>query len=164
MALIDCPECGHKVSDQADACPSCGRRLTDRLAKLELETELNRIDLEWERERQKYMVKKGKWGGGLKVPTKADALVGFVVGVILLGILIYTFPFNIVRAHGELFWRGVFVSIFLLAILPVTAYFYWKALEYERAEADYRRKREEVKAKYGRTNEDQRDESSPASG
>ena len=30
MALIDCPECGHKVDDQADACPSCGRRLTDR--------------------------------------------------------------------------------------------------------------------------------------
>jgi uncharacterized membrane protein YvbJ len=46
MALVDCPECGHKVSDQADACPSCGRRLTDRLATLELETELNRIDRE----------------------------------------------------------------------------------------------------------------------
>jgi hypothetical protein len=24
MALIDCTECGHKVSDQANACPSCG--------------------------------------------------------------------------------------------------------------------------------------------
>jgi predicted metal-binding protein len=48
MALIDCPECGHQVSDQADACPSCGRRLRRRLAELELEAELNRIDLEWE--------------------------------------------------------------------------------------------------------------------
>jgi len=27
MALTSCPECGHKVSDKADACPSCGRRL-----------------------------------------------------------------------------------------------------------------------------------------
>lgn len=24
MALIDCPECGHKVSDLAKACPQCG--------------------------------------------------------------------------------------------------------------------------------------------
>lgn len=24
MALIKCPECGHMVSDKADACPSCG--------------------------------------------------------------------------------------------------------------------------------------------
>lgn len=23
MALIECPECGHEVSDQAEACPSC---------------------------------------------------------------------------------------------------------------------------------------------
>ncbi|RFF30584.1 zinc-ribbon domain-containing protein [Wenzhouxiangella sediminis] len=24
MALIDCPECGHQVSDKASTCPSCG--------------------------------------------------------------------------------------------------------------------------------------------
>jgi rubrerythrin len=24
MALIDCPECGHQVSDAAETCPSCG--------------------------------------------------------------------------------------------------------------------------------------------
>ena len=24
MALIECPECGHAVSDQADSCPNCG--------------------------------------------------------------------------------------------------------------------------------------------
>lgn len=25
MALIECPDCGHEVSDQAVACPHCGR-------------------------------------------------------------------------------------------------------------------------------------------
>jgi uncharacterized protein (DUF983 family) len=25
MALIDCPDCNHKVSDNAASCPSCGR-------------------------------------------------------------------------------------------------------------------------------------------
>jgi hypothetical protein len=29
MALIECPECGHQVSDRADACPSCAFPLTD---------------------------------------------------------------------------------------------------------------------------------------
>lgn len=24
MAIINCPECGHEVSDQAKSCPSCG--------------------------------------------------------------------------------------------------------------------------------------------
>jgi DNA-directed RNA polymerase subunit RPC12/RpoP len=24
MSLMDCPECGHRVSDKAYACPSCG--------------------------------------------------------------------------------------------------------------------------------------------
>ncbi|MBW2257484.1 MAG: zinc ribbon domain-containing protein [Deltaproteobacteria bacterium] len=28
MGIINCPECGHEVSDQAGACPSCGHPLT----------------------------------------------------------------------------------------------------------------------------------------
>ncbi len=28
MALIECPECGHQVSDQASSCPNCGYPLT----------------------------------------------------------------------------------------------------------------------------------------
>lgn len=27
MALIDCPECRHRISDQAPACPQCGHPL-----------------------------------------------------------------------------------------------------------------------------------------
>ena len=27
MALMNCPECGHQVSDQAFTCPHCGRPL-----------------------------------------------------------------------------------------------------------------------------------------
>ena len=29
MAPTSCPECGHKISDKADACPSCGRKLSN---------------------------------------------------------------------------------------------------------------------------------------
>ncbi len=31
MALIQCPECQHSVSDSALACPSCGYKLKDSL-------------------------------------------------------------------------------------------------------------------------------------
>lgn len=27
MSLINCPDCDHKVSDQAEKCPSCGRTI-----------------------------------------------------------------------------------------------------------------------------------------
>lgn len=29
MALINCPDCGKKVSDQAPTCPNCGRPLEE---------------------------------------------------------------------------------------------------------------------------------------
>ena len=29
MAIIECTECGHKVSDKADVCPSCGYKVSD---------------------------------------------------------------------------------------------------------------------------------------
>ncbi|MCM1233354.1 MAG: zinc ribbon domain-containing protein [Ruminococcus flavefaciens] len=29
MALINCPECGNEVSDQADSCPHCGMTLKE---------------------------------------------------------------------------------------------------------------------------------------
>jgi uncharacterized membrane protein YvbJ len=29
MALIDCPECGYRVSDKADSCPQCGYKINE---------------------------------------------------------------------------------------------------------------------------------------
>lgn len=34
MAIIQCPECGADISDQADACPHCGKK-SDRVIKAE---------------------------------------------------------------------------------------------------------------------------------
>jgi DNA-directed RNA polymerase subunit RPC12/RpoP len=34
MALINCPECGKEISDQAISCPSCGYRVTKVLIKV----------------------------------------------------------------------------------------------------------------------------------
>ncbi|MBE0597775.1 MAG: hypothetical protein IH614_10940 [Desulfuromonadales bacterium] len=37
MALIDCPECTHKVSDRAAQCPSCGFPLKEGRERPRLE-------------------------------------------------------------------------------------------------------------------------------
>ena len=37
MALIKCPECGKKVSDQTKQCPNCGRTITDADKELAIE-------------------------------------------------------------------------------------------------------------------------------
>lgn len=45
MALIDCPECGKKVSDMAKACPSCGYPVFDLFTKKKLsEKEIQDIE------------------------------------------------------------------------------------------------------------------------
>ena len=30
MALLSCPNCGHKISDKADLCPFCSNRLNQK--------------------------------------------------------------------------------------------------------------------------------------
>ena len=33
MPLINCPDCGHQVSDQAPACPQCGRPINTAIVQ-----------------------------------------------------------------------------------------------------------------------------------
>jgi len=51
MALIKCPECGHQVSDKANACPNCGYPLLsvepDSLNVAEKPTSINQKEAAW---------------------------------------------------------------------------------------------------------------------
>jgi hypothetical protein len=62
MALIKCPECGHEISDQAESCPNCGLPQNNCLNEVALQTELNRIDLQWQKDREKHVMY-GPFGG-----------------------------------------------------------------------------------------------------
>jgi hypothetical protein len=102
QSATDCPECGHEVVASAKSCPYCGLDLTERPPngdrgsqadrrhrQTELELALTKIDLEWERKRPEYMVKRGRFQGGLAVPTKAGALLGSILlGMFGVGIAI----------------------------------------------------------------------------
>ncbi len=154
MALIDCPECGHEVSDKADACPSCGLRLTEQLnsPELQLEAELNRIDLEWERYHRKFMSSFKE--GGRPPKGEVEGLVGLVVlGTICMafGIWIIGFALGIWIVPEGRDERGAMVFLTALSFVLFFAglWGYHQDLEYLRAEAEYRGRRETVTAKYG---------------
>ena len=51
MALIKCPECGNKISDQADSCPKCGYEL--KKSNQEVGKQLNKIKGKWD---NKYLL------------------------------------------------------------------------------------------------------------
>jgi hypothetical protein len=145
MALIDCPECGHQISELAESCPSCGVPLTRQPAQLQLQLELTEIDLEWERERPKYVMHT-KYGQAV-VPNKWAAL--FVPLILLIvgigcGIKIAT---EIPGDEGIAF-GAMAGGVFLLAGLVAGFWSYGKAEAYEQAKADYLRKKEAARSKY----------------
>ena len=51
MALIKCPECGNKISDQAESCPKCGYEL--KKSNQEVGKQLNKIKGKWD---NKYLL------------------------------------------------------------------------------------------------------------
>ena len=148
MALTECPECGHQVSDAAETCPSCGVRLNDQTAELQLQLELSQIELEWERERKRHMMHT-KYGQEV-VPKKWSAAVVAVlsvVGGIACGIWISSLDQvqNPVAPAAAVLVAG-FIILFGLG---VSFWSYSKAAGYEQAEAEYRRKKEAAQSKYG---------------
>jgi hypothetical protein len=125
-----------------------------------LDLALTEIDLEWERKRPEYMITTGLfYGGRLDVPTKAQALVGStVLGMLGVGIAIGCW---VTVPEVGLLPGGLFGGLLLLASLIHGGWYYWKVAEYERAEAEYQRRREAAKAKHKAEDQTQREESSP---
>jgi hypothetical protein len=126
--------------------PSCTPPASDELAPLELQLELSRIELEWERERPKHMV--ASRFGKLAVPRKHDAAISIALMTVLgIGFGIWVaaqMPANDGIAAGILA-----AGVFLLIGVGVGAWSHDKAEAYEQAEAEYLRKREAARAKYG---------------
>lgn len=46
MALLNCPECNHEVSEYAEKCPNCGYPITDYVKQYKREQILTQIDFE----------------------------------------------------------------------------------------------------------------------
>jgi hypothetical protein len=111
--------------------------ITDRLA---------RIDREWERERQGYLIKDRT--GVRQVPTTGLAIGvavgGGVLGAFVIALALGNFgapTFTPISASGLLVLLGV---AFILVAGSFGIYCYWRALAYEKAFADYQARRNRI--------------------
>lgn len=116
--------------------------IQNQLEEITRQQEAARIDREWEREREGYLMTGraggGKYGGGYSyqyVPTVGGAIWTGLVAV-FGGVLWMGFVFS---SGGGAF--GLFGLVFLVFGLGFAFYQYTQAVAYEQAEADYKRRR-----------------------
>lgn len=144
MPPVKCPDCEHDISDEVKSCPSCDGELRELLAKVQKQAELNRIDLEWERERQTYMV--SVEGEKPLTPGRRSSAVVVLLCFVMLGVIGIVF-----------YWTGtpsvegggmITAVIFVVFGILLGLWQYGRAAEYEQAKAAYRRRRKEVESRY----------------
>ena len=109
------------------------QRIEEQVGQLAIESELNAIDAQWDRERETYMITGNN--GVKKLPTVAGSVVGGVI-VVVFGIF-WTAPAASMGGGGF----AAFGVLFILFGIGVSAYSYGKAQAYLAAERRYRRRR-----------------------
>jgi hypothetical protein len=116
--------------------PTVEPALYARLAELEWQAEVARLDREWDLERERYLVS-GRHGHR-SVPSRGMSVLG---GVVMVGFgAVWTALAASMRGPGlfPLFLAGV---VMILAGVGIGISTYSKAVAYERAQDDYRRRR-----------------------
>jgi DNA-directed RNA polymerase subunit RPC12/RpoP len=115
-------------------------QMSESLEAIQLQNELERIDREWQIEREKYRIE-GR-NGTSTLPSGGSALVAVIAGVVavLFGV-VWT---NMASSMGAPGWFPFFGLIFILAAFVGVASNVMKASRYSRAEQTYLRRREEV--------------------
>ncbi|MBE9226466.1 SHOCT domain-containing protein [Phormidium sp. LEGE 05292] len=117
-----------------------------RLEEMKLIDEVNRLDLDWQSEREKYMVT-GKYGNRY-VPRKGLEI---LIGMLFVGVGISLICKAALTSNPIQFLMGVFV-IFLGVLVGM--FRYGKACEYERAYQAYLSRRARVYKQYNRLGKD----------
>jgi hypothetical protein len=117
-----------------------------QVAELSLDNAVARLDREWQLERERYKVR-GRYGAR-EIPTRGMSVIG---GVVLTGFgIIWTvFAFTISEKAGR-FDNAIasvfpfFGVLFVFMGIGVSAYSYNKAVQYEKAYGNYRRRRQRL--------------------
>jgi LSD1 subclass zinc finger protein len=115
-------------------------QMSESLEAIQLQNELERIDREWQIEREKYRIE-GR-NGSSTLPSGGGAIVAVIAGVVavLFGV-VWT---NMASSMGAPGWFPFFGLIFIMAALVGVASNVMKSSSYSRAEQNYLRRREEV--------------------
>lgn len=118
-------------------------RLEDELSELRYETALQRLDREWERERETYMITSKN--GRRHVPTVGGAIFG---GVFAGGMGLF-FMIMMAGSRGGGGAMGLFGLVFIAVGIGIAIHSYVKAQDYLAAESRYRRRRAQLRSKKG---------------
>lgn len=129
----------------AGAADPAVQEMAGRLERLERESELARIDREWEMERERYKVTSRY--GRRYVPSAAAAV---VMGVIAVGfglfwtVMAFGMTAGVAGAPGFGSIFPLFGLVFIVGGAGVSIYQYNKAEQYQAALAEYQRRRAEA--------------------
>jgi hypothetical protein len=174
LESLTCDNCGARLDISPAAnfvtCASCGSRLaikrtpgaaytevldrldrrTERMAAdletIRLQNELERIDREWESEREQYMIR-GRHGSGI-TPGAGSAIAGVVGG--LAAAAFGVFWMSMAASMSAPAFFPLFGLVFIAIALGGAAYTVLKTVLYTGAERDYQQRREEILAQLDR--------------
>jgi hypothetical protein len=114
--------------------------LRDQLAELKRDSELDRLDREWDQERQRYLIY-GRYGAQPYTPSKMMSVI-MGAAIVGFGILWTAFAASITGGVGgpaSIF--PCFGVVFILVGIGVSAYNFTRASQYEQAYQRYQRRR-----------------------
>jgi predicted phage tail protein len=158
--FVTCNHCGSKLAvrcgENATYTELMGavseplQEMASQLGHIAHEKDLERIDREWELEREQYLVADKQ--GVRQVPDTASSVIGGVV-VTVFGLIWTVMAFSITSGFNEFGGPGGFASVFplfgvvfVLAGIGMSIYSYPKAQQYQQAYERYQTRRAAVRS------------------
>lgn len=127
MALINCPECGHQMSDTANKCPNCGYKVKNSSITKGFVSRINNPILGW------LIVIIGLFLVGISMPTMSNFAIRYIdpyyeefyYGCILflVGIFAMYYGFKILRKSFR-YSMPVFYCVATISVLTLIGYMY----------------------------------------
>jgi hypothetical protein len=122
-------EAGHEVAEQ-------------QLAELRLQNAVDRLDREWQLQREQYMIANNY--GVRQIPSQGVSIIGGAA-VVGFGIFWTIMAANMGGGFGGAFdIFPLFGVIFIVAGIGISIYSFTKASQYQRANAEYQRRRRQL--------------------
>jgi DNA-directed RNA polymerase subunit RPC12/RpoP len=112
--------------------------MQEELGRLRIDNELARIERDWEREKESYMITDKH--GHKRIPTTTGSVFGGIV-IVVFGIIWTAMASQMGGGPGVFGFFPLFGIVFILFGVGMSIYSFSKASDYARAERAYRRRR-----------------------
>lgn len=117
MALIDCVECEHRISDQAFSCPQCGFPMKQQAPLLKL-NHIQKTDVKI----YKDIFKASFWWSSEGRITRSQFLIGFILLMMILGASVFVIDY-ISEIFSEKCYRSYYYWECVAKVVKVNLFF-----------------------------------------